>query len=344
MHRKPEISATYARLVLQSGRVDAAALLNGVALTAKELFAREFVDASDLAVLFRNYDQLVGDPTWTAQLGAQLNVASHGPLGFAALSAPTLGEALDVMGEFHACRNTALTSRTSASATHYQLSLFDTTGDPELLQWLAEVILKIVELLLASILGHPVGRNVTITLTRATPDYAEQLVACYDSTVHFDAPVNAIIVPLAWRQLPSPLHDEAVYRVNLIKCRELIAAREQADSVAHAVRNRLTNHFEAQVLAREGTLVPPPTLQDVAQAMHLTPRTLLRRLQRENVTYREILDALRRDYAAQLLRDASLTVANVGEIIGYREPANFGRAFRRWYGLPPAAWRRQREE
>ena len=74
--------------------------------------------------------------------------------------------------------------------------------------------------------------------------------------------------------------------------------------------------------------------------MHTTPRTLIRRLRNEDATYRDILEDLRREYAGQLLQDARLTVADVGEVLGYREPANFGRAFRRWYGASPAAWRR----
>ena len=158
--------------------------------------------------------------------------------------------------------------------------------------------------------------------------------------VVFDAAHNSIAVPLAWRHLPSPLHDESVYRANVIKCRELIAAREQAGSVAFAVRNRLCNHFDTQMLYT-GQPCPPPTLEQVADAMHLTSRTLIRKLQREHTTYKDVLENLRRDYAERLLRDASLNVADVAEILGYREAANFSRAFRRWYGATPVAWRRR---
>jgi AraC-like DNA-binding protein len=74
--------------------------------------------------------------------------------------------------------------------------------------------------------------------------------------------------------------------------------------------------------------------------MHLTPRTLIRRLNEEQQSYKSILRDLRREYARALLANAALTVAEAGEILGYREPANFGRAFRAWYGTSPSAWRR----
>jgi AraC-like DNA-binding protein len=86
--------------------------------------------------------------------------------------------------------------------------------------------------------------------------------------------------------------------------------------------------------------LPLPPLEQLAARLHLTPRTLIRHLQREGTGYREIVEDLRRDHASRLLRDARLTIAEVGEILGYREQANFGRAFRRWFGCSPTTWRR----
>jgi AraC-like DNA-binding protein len=338
MERNPELSAAYARLILQSGVGTPEELLRDVELSADALADREFIGVADLGPIFRNYDRLVRDRAWTAKLGSRFNISVHGPLGFAALSAPTLGEALDVMGSLYASRSNAMRARTYATDSHYVVEMVDATGEPDFARWLGEVTMKIVETLLATILGHPVGRNVLISFAHPRPDDAEALLAEYDATVRFDAPQTTIAVPLAWRQLPSPLHDESVYRANVIKCRELIAARERAGSSAEAIRNRLRNHFDSQALQRGG--VAPPTLEQVAGEMHTTARTLIRRLRAEDATYRDILEELRREYADRLLQDARLTVADVGEVLGYREPANFGRAFRRWYGASPAAWRR----
>lgn len=338
MSRPLEVSSPYARLVLQSGVASPADLLRGTHLSEEDVVGREFIGAVETAQLFGNYEHYCNDPTWAANLGAQLNVAAHGPLGFAALSAPTLGEALDVMADLYQSRNTAMSVLTQATATHYRLELGDVLGDPDFLRWMAEIIMKVVEALLASILGHPVGENVNVCFAQSAPSHAEDLAACYDGAVVFGQSANAIEVPLAWRQLPSPLYDEAVYRANLIKCRELIVARDQSESVAVAVRNHLCNHFDGQYLSRNGPC-SPPTLEQLAVTIHTTPRTLIRRLQREEYSYKKILETLRQEYAERLLLDARLTVADVGEILGYGEAANFGRAFRRWFGQSPAVWR-----
>jgi AraC-like DNA-binding protein len=339
MPRTPEVAATYARLVLQSGVISPARLLRGVDLTEQMAASQEYVPATELAVLFANYNRYVKDPTWTAKMGAQLNIAAHGPLGFAALSAPTLGEALDVMGNLLAVRSTTMTARSFATPTHYLLEFEDSFGAYQFYCWMIEIVMKIVEALLASILGHPVGKNVVIRLAQPEPAHARELAESYDSTLKFDQEVNSIEVPLAWRQLPSPLHDEAAYRANLIKCRETIAAREQSGSLALAVHNRLSNHFDSQSMV-DSTPTPPPTLEQMAQSLHMTSRTLIRRLQREETSFKEMLESLRREHSARLLQNAGLTASEVGLILGYGEAANFGRAFRRWYGQSPSAWRR----
>lgn len=335
-----ELSAAYTRLTLQSELLPAAELLKDSGLSAESLASADYIDWRPLAIIYRNIAQAMDSPAWTAKLGSQLNISAHGALGFAALSAPTLGNALEVMATWYPVRNTAMTADIGLQQERYVLRIQDLTSDPDFAHWTSEIILKIVESLLETILGHPVGNNVVITFTHPPPAGADELVAAYNASVVFNAEANSISVPAAWRRLPSPLYDESSYRSNLAKCRETIAAREQRSNPQFVVRMLLSNHFD-HVIAGEFERLPPPTQDEVATEMHLTTRTLIRRLQREGTAFKEILEQLRREYAQTLLRNARLTVADVGELLGYREPANFGRAFRRWYGISPAAWRRQ---
>jgi len=300
----------------------------------------EYVPWQALAAIFRNYAALQSGPAWTTTVGGQFNIVSHGPLGFAALSAPTLGEALDVLAKYYPVRNSALTAQTCITADYYYLRVDDLTGDELFGRWVSEIVLCIAEALVTAVLGHPVSSNVKVNLKHAAPGNSEALFSAFGGEVCFDAPFTGLGVPLAWRKLPSPLYDETTYRDNIIKCRDIIAQREGQGSVENAVRAILANHFDTAT-AGLNAAAEPPGLEAIAKRMHTTPRTLIRRLAREDAAFREILEELRRDYAGRLLSDARYTVAEVGERLGYREPANFGRAFRRWYGVSPAAWRRQ---
>jgi AraC-like DNA-binding protein len=203
-----------------------------------------------------------------------------------------------------------------------------------------EIALRIAECMLGAILGHPVGPNVQIAFSHPAPEDADALCRAFDGQVLFDAPETAIRVPIAWRRLPSPLHDEIMYRDNVIKCRDIIAVREAQGSTGFAVRSILANYFDSQLMGGTGS-APPPGLKAVASALHITSRTLIRRLANEDTAFRDILEQLRREMATRLLANTQFTVAEISELLGYREPANFGRAFRRWFCTSPAMWRRQ---
>jgi AraC-like DNA-binding protein len=83
-----------------------------------------------------------------------------------------------------------------------------------------------------------------------------------------------------------------------------------------------------------------PTLEHLAARLHMSPRTLHRRLGEEGTGFRRVLAQLRRELAARHLREAKLALGEVGFLLGFSEASAFHRAFRRWTGWRPAAYRR----
>jgi AraC-like DNA-binding protein len=101
------------------------------------------------------------------------------------------------------------------------------------------------------------------------------------------------------------------------------------------------DHVVARVEALiEASSECAPSLLQVAKRIHLSARTLIRRLRRAGTTYHELLDAHRRTHAETLLKNPAFDVAEVSHRLGYGDPANFGRACRRWFGMAPGRYRR----
>jgi AraC-like DNA-binding protein len=73
----------------------------------------------------------------------------------------------------------------------------------------------------------------------------------------------------------------------------------------------------------------------------MSGRTLQRRLADEGVSYQELLDDARKEAAGRYLHESALAIGEVAYLVGYSEPAPFHRAFRRWYGTTPEAFRRK---
>lgn len=84
-----------------------------------------------------------------------------------------------------------------------------------------------------------------------------------------------------------------------------------------------------------------PEIDDVARQLAVAPRTLQRRLAAEGMSFKELVDLVRRDAAERLLADRSLAVAEIAYLLGFSEPGAFHRAFRRWHGVTPVEYRRR---
>jgi AraC-like DNA-binding protein len=89
----------------------------------------------------------------------------------------------------------------------------------------------------------------------------------------------------------------------------------------------------------EGLLIGSATEAAVARRLAMTVRTMHRRLDDAGTSFRTIRNELLRERAEELLREGRVPIAEVSFLLGYGEPSNFHRAFRRWTGLTPAAWR-----
>ena len=75
------------------------------------------------------------------------------------------------------------------------------------------------------------------------------------------------------------------------------------------------------------------------EIMHLSQRTLQRRLQEENSSFQQLLDETRRELAVQYLAQPDRSLLEIAYLLGFADPSNFFRAFRRWFGTTPGEYR-----
>jgi AraC-like DNA-binding protein len=83
------------------------------------------------------------------------------------------------------------------------------------------------------------------------------------------------------------------------------------------------------------------SISQVARHLATSPRTLQRSLSRHGITYRELVDSVRREIALVMLVETNLPVHKIATRLGYRTPSAFSRAFARWTGQAPCVARRR---
>ncbi|NIB43374.1 AraC family transcriptional regulator [Pseudomaricurvus alkylphenolicus] len=96
---------------------------------------------------------------------------------------------------------------------------------------------------------------------------------------------------------------------------------------------------ELQQILKKGVPDGFPTIEEAADQLHMTKRTLTRKLKDEGTSFQKIKDLIRRDRAIYYLTRQPLSVGKVAEKVGFSDPAVFARAFRVWTGLSPRDYR-----
>lgn len=110
---------------------------------------------------------------------------------------------------------------------------------------------------------------------------------------------------------------------------ELFRQYKSDYSLTSSVKHLLINDIE------NGRL----TLESAASALHITSRTLMRRLNDEGTCYQQIKDAVRRDKAVMMLTQQTTPINVIAESVGFADPAAFTRAFKIWTGETPRKFR-----
>ena len=165
------------------------------------------------------------------------------------------------------------------------------------------------------------------------PEHADE----YDRTfsraiVRFDAPFDGFVFSSDYLEAPIPGADSALHVLfcqHLDQQMELLAQRQ---TFAGWIRN----------MAVRDLLHTTPSAQGVAKQLGISVRTLNRRLEREGTSFRNVLDKVRQELALRYVGTHDMPLGEVASRLSFSHPEAFYRAFRRWTGETPLAYRRAR--
>jgi len=266
-------------------------------------------------------------PGWHLSLAPRLDAGIHGPLGFAALTAPTLDAALVTLLRYAETRIPFVWLTRTDRADRCRVECHAGGDLGPLHQPLLELSLLGVLALVSQVTGrHAAGCRCLIP--GQPPPYAEILRRHLEASPVFHAEVFAVELPASWLQIPGLLADEGMHRLSLSRCRDTLRLPAGATDLEIGLRQDL--------LACGGR---SPGLAALARRRHVSPRTLMRRLKQAGTSYQQIVDEVRATLAAELLRHSDTPIADIASRLGFADAANFGRAFRGWHGVPPGRFR-----
>jgi AraC-like DNA-binding protein len=159
--------------------------------------------------------------------------------------------------------------------------------------------------------------------------YVKDYTRIMKAPVKFGASEDRFIMPVSHL-------DERVLSANPVLLR---AFEQHGDAMlANMEKQGSRSHQVAQVLAgRLRGAVPP--LKEIAKELAMSDRNLQRALRNDGTSFQKLLDEVRRDLAVRHLANPATSAGQVGFLLGFSEPSAFHRAFRRWTGKAPSAYR-----
>lgn len=285
-----------------------------------------FVPVSTMYALVEDLAEFSGDPYFGFNIGDQLDARSWPPLSRAAMAARTVGDYLVCfcLAAGGVASSASFSLETAGERSYFRERRLSDGGvrprhnDGFTLGYLLGILQPAV--------GYAWdGRRVVASLCDPAvipPGHAGLRLA-------MEAKLGLTLAfPSEWLLLPPSLGGRAA--VVGAAADEALSAET---SVPDSLRLILARHLHDADLNAER----------VAELCGLSKRTLARRLQQSGTSLSAEIGALRRARAEQLLNQHELAVADVGARVGYPDPAVFSRAFRRWTGMTPGAYRRSEE-
>jgi AraC-like DNA-binding protein len=164
----------------------------------------------------------------------------------------------------------------------------------------------------------------------APRDLSEHQRSFGNTPLRFNAPFFAFAFNRAYENAPMPGADSILHAVHCARVDSLLAGL----SPTTAFKTRVRGLIEQEIRYGRGTKATA-----VARGLHLSDRTMSRRLEQEGTSFAEELDNTRRKLALTYVHDAEMPLKEVAFQLGFSHAESFHRAFKRWTGVTPLAYR-----
>ncbi|MED5238488.1 MAG: AraC family transcriptional regulator [Pseudomonadota bacterium] len=266
-----------------------------------------------------------GDPLFGLKLGLSQGVSIFGPILYLLNNARTVGEALTELKQYFHLHMGAAHVEVSAYGDQIQLAyrVLD-PGQPGINQG-AELALGVGRKLLQTLMGenwqpHPM----LLEHARQAPLTAYQKLL--GVSPRFNSDTTALLLKPAELELPLSQADPTLHRL----------IREHLDTLQNLTDLELPGYVSN--LLRDLLPQGRVTVDHIARCMAMSRRTLQRRLSDSGTSFQAVLDETRQKMALRYLRDSTLQVTQLSDLLGYADLSAFSRAFTRWFGMPPSRW------
>lgn len=287
------------------------------------------VPAAAVISMLANAAESIGDSSLGLHLAERADIASFDIHAYAMLSSPTFGAACERLCRYqrliHDTTRVVLEVAPPIATLRHVLP-----GAPAIPRHSAEFVITSwlrVGRLATGIDWSPVE----VRFAHARPDDTGEIERFYRAPVRFSSAENALVFAAALLDTPCVAADPGLLELLDRHAADLLGRVPLRRSLAERVRAAVAEELRGGV----------PRAPAVAGQLRMSVRTLHRGLAAEGATFSEVLDQMRHELAIRHLAEKHLAIGEVAFLLGFSELSSFYRAFKRWTGMTPSAYREQ---
>ncbi len=326
-----QLTVYWARLVfelLQREKLDAVSLFKESGIDVSLLTQPEaYFDTDCFAKLWQLAIQESGNPAIGLQMGLASPLDAFGTFGTRLISSATLREAVIQAKDFYRVIGSAFELQTNETSDNYKI-IFHSYGNklPAPKEGY-DATLSLISNTLKTVTTPPITPK-QVSFAYPEPEDLTPYHRFFDCPLVFSSDQFYIL-----------LKTTALDQTLLFANPDL--AKEKDKELRRSIKALKDSPLPDQVNHILEKLLPfgEPSIQVVAKELNMSPRTLQRKLRFHDKKFRSLLDGTRRNLALEYIIDSSINLQDIYYNLGFNDHSNFYRAFRRWYGCSPGAYR-----
>lgn len=273
--------------------------------------------------------QRSSEPGFGYEIGLHSNLTSHGLMGYGLLSSATLREAIALGEKFVQLRLPMLSIRQFVEDGFGVIDVRETAPVGPMRQCLFDLFLVGLARMAPALTGRSVPREeIELCFDYPEPDYYSRYADRLPS-MRFNTGSNQLRFPAKYLDFKPDTANPVTARMVEEQCVQELEQLGLAGDLVKQVQALLKASGEGF-----------PGLGSVAASLHMSERSLKRKLKAHGTSFRVLLDAARHQDSIRLLKNSELSIERIAGQLGYADPANFTRAFRKWTNVTPSQYRR----
>ncbi|NIB38821.1 AraC family transcriptional regulator [Pseudomaricurvus alkylphenolicus] len=277
-----------------------------------------------------NMSALTGDDHLGFRIAEDIKMSDFGIMGYALMSARDMREVANLWTTYsHTLIGELIRIAVEEQEDGWRVVFTEVAPLGSLLRFCLEECLAY-----GKYIGEATTKNpfnfVSLTLAYPKPADTSSYAALFDCPISFNGDRTLMHIRSPGLNTPIEHNDSELHEVCLQHCQQVMRKITEERPLAFRIRHIL--------LQRRSEL---PSLQQMADALHMSSRSLRRHLQAEGVSYQELLNQFRADLAQEYIRESGLSNQEIGFLLGYQDTKAFLRAFKSWTGQTVTDFRNQ---